>query len=82
MRVFKSFAFWNQLFSLLMIVTAGILGWQLYTLDVLPGNIQIPVLTCLGLVCLIVILVKFEFSLSPKIMVGAFAVSVLSLIHI
>lgn len=77
MRVFKSFAFWNQLFSLLMIVTAGILGWQLYTLDVLPGNIQIPVLTCLGLVCLIVILVKFEFSLSPKIMVGAFAVSVI-----
>ncbi|WP_281790408.1 LCP family protein [Faecalibaculum rodentium] len=60
-----------------MIVTAGILGWQLYTLDVLPGNIQIPVLTCLGLVCLIVILVKFEFSLSPKIMVGAFAVSVI-----
>ena len=57
MRVFKSFVFWNQLFSLLMIVTAGILGWQLYTLDVLPGNIQIPVLTCLGLVCLIVILV-------------------------
>ena len=77
MRVFKSFVFWNQLFSLLMIVTAGILGWQLYTLDVLPGNIQIPVLTCLGLVCLIVILVKFEFSLSPKIMVGAFAVSVI-----
>lgn len=77
MRVFKSFAFWNQLFSLLMIVTAGILCWQLYTLDVLPGNIQIPVLTCLGLVCLIVILVKFEFSLSPKIMVGAFAVSVI-----
>ena len=77
MRVFKSFVFWNQLFSLLMIVSAGILGWQLYTLDVLPGNIQIPVLTCLGLVCLIVILVKFEFSLSPKIMVGAFAVSVI-----
>lgn len=77
MKALKSFPLWNHLFTILMVITAIFLGWQLYTLNVLPTNIQTPVLLAITLICITVILVKIEFKQSKNVSMGALVVSIL-----
>lgn len=77
MKALKSFPLWNHLFTILMVITAIFLGWQLYALNVLPTNIQTPVLLAITLICITVILVKLEFKQSKNVSMGALVVSIL-----
>lgn len=77
MKALKSFPLWNHLFTILMVITAIFLGWQLYALNVLPTNIQTPVLLAITLICIIVILVKLEYKQSKNVSMGALVVSIL-----
>ena len=75
MEIFKQQKFWNHLSTILMLGGAVWCCYQLYSLDVLPRNLQIPVYSIISLVCLIIVLVKFEFKHSKKIATGMMIVS-------
>lgn len=76
MKVLKGIKFWEILFGILLVIVLGLLIWQLYSLDVLPQNIQLPVLIGLSLIVLILLLIEFEFSYKPKVRIASLIISV------
>ena len=77
MKALKSFSFWSHLFTTLLLLAAALLCWQLYSLNVLPSNIQTPVFLAIVLVCVIVLLIKIEFKHSKRVMIGLLSLSVI-----
>lgn len=77
MKALKSFSFWSHLFTTLLLLAAALLCWQLYSLNVLPSNIQTPVFLATVLVCVIVLLIKIEFKHSKRVMIGLLSLSVI-----
>ena len=77
MKILKSSRFWNTFISIILIILLAILLWQLYSLNVLPQNIQLPIVIILILAVFVVILVNIEFRYKPKIQIICLILSLL-----
>lgn len=77
MKWIKSEKFWQIFLGVTLIILTGLLIWQLYSLDILPQNIQVPTIIALVLIVLILILIELEFGYKSKVRIATLVLSIL-----
>ena len=77
MKWIKSEKFWQIFLGITLIVVTGLLIWQLYSLDILPQNIQVPTMIAMVLIVLILFMVELEFGYNTKVRIATLVLSIL-----
>lgn len=73
----KNIKQWTYLMFAVMAICAAFLVWQLVKLDVLPSDIQTPVLVGIGLIVLVIFLALAEFGYKKKVLQSMLVISVI-----